>query len=125
VKASHNLARVSVTFDDDSLLPSGGLAVAGLLAQRLGVADLVDQHVRLSEAAANAGAKALTVIGSMLVGDDSIATPPCCVPASGCVNSTWPRVNGLYAAKRGSRPRSGVVWGVCQCTPQCRSKRSR
>jgi hypothetical protein len=72
VKASHNLARVSVTFDDDSLLPSGGLAVAGLLAQRLGVADLVDQHVRLSEAAANAGAKALTVIGSALAGGDCI-----------------------------------------------------
>jgi hypothetical protein len=32
---------VSVTFDDDTLLPNGGLAVAVLLAQRLGVADLV------------------------------------------------------------------------------------
>jgi len=73
VKASHNLARVSATFDDDTLLPHGGLAVAGLLAQRLGVAELVDEHVRLSGArAANAGAKALTVIGAALAGGDCI-----------------------------------------------------
>jgi len=31
----------------------------------------------------------------------------------------------LYAAKRGSRPRIGVTGGVCQVTPQCRSRRSR
>jgi hypothetical protein len=36
VKASHNLARVSVTFDEDNLLPHGSLAVAGLLASRSG-----------------------------------------------------------------------------------------
>ena len=73
MKASHDLARVSATFDDDSLLPSGGLAVTGLLAQRLGVAELVDEHVMLSGAgAANAGAKALTVVGSALAGGDCI-----------------------------------------------------
>ncbi len=73
MKASHNLARVSATFDDDSLLASGGLAVAGLLAQRLGVAELVDEHVALSGGAApNAGAKAVTVVGSALAGGDCI-----------------------------------------------------
>jgi hypothetical protein len=41
VRASHDLRRVSVTFDDDTPLPNGDLAVAALLAQRLGVADLV------------------------------------------------------------------------------------
>ena len=42
MQASHNLERVSVSFDDDTLLPNGGLMVAALLAQKLGVADLVD-----------------------------------------------------------------------------------
>jgi hypothetical protein len=73
VKASHNLARVSVSFDQDHLVPSGGLAVTGLLAQKLGVAELVDRHVTLTgEGAANGGAKALTVIGSALAGGDCI-----------------------------------------------------
>jgi DDE family transposase len=73
VKASHNLARVSVTFDEDNLLPNGGLTVAALLAQKLGVGELVDEHVTLSgEGAANCGAKALTVVGSALAGGDCI-----------------------------------------------------
>lgn len=73
VKASHNLARVSVSFDEDHLLPNGGLAVAGVLAQKLGVAELVDEHVTLSgDGAGNSGAKALTVIGAALVGGECI-----------------------------------------------------
>jgi hypothetical protein len=73
VQASHNLERVSVSFDDDTLLPNGGLTVAALLAQKLGVADLVDEHVRVGgEAGANGGAKAVTVVGSALVGGDCI-----------------------------------------------------
>jgi hypothetical protein len=73
VKASHDLARVSVTFDEDQLIPNGGLSVAALLAHKLGVADLVDEHVTLTgDGAGNSGAKALTVIGSALVGGDCI-----------------------------------------------------
>ena len=73
MKASHNLARVAMTFDDDTLLPNGGLTVAALLAQRLGVADLVDRHVRIGgEAGANGGAKASTVVGTALAGGDCI-----------------------------------------------------
>jgi hypothetical protein len=73
VKASHNLARVSVSFDEDTLLPNGGLAVAALLAQKLGVGELVDRHVTLrGQGSANAGAKALTVVGSALAGGDCI-----------------------------------------------------
>ncbi len=49
------------------------LLAPALLAQRLGVADLVDEQVTLAgEAAANGGAKALTVVGSALAGGDSI-----------------------------------------------------
>jgi hypothetical protein len=73
MQASHNLERVSVSFDDDTLLPNGGLSVAALLAQKLGVADLVDEHVRIDgEAGANGGAKAATVIGAALAGGDCI-----------------------------------------------------
>jgi len=73
VKASHNLARVAMTFDDDTLLPNGGLSVAALLAQRLGVADLIDAHVTVAgEPGANGGAKAATVIGAALAGGDCI-----------------------------------------------------
>jgi hypothetical protein len=73
VQASHNLERVAMTFDDDTLLPNGGLAVAALLAQKLGVADMVDDHVTVDgQAGANGGAKAATVIGSALAGGDCI-----------------------------------------------------
>jgi hypothetical protein len=73
MQASHNLARVSVSFDDNTLLPNGGLSVAALLAQKLGVAELVDEHVDVAgEPGANGGAKAATVVGAALAGGDCI-----------------------------------------------------
>jgi hypothetical protein len=73
VKASHNLARVAMTFDDDTLLPNGGLTVAALLAQKLDITGLVDRHVTIDgQAGANGGAKAATVIASALAGGDCI-----------------------------------------------------
>jgi hypothetical protein len=36
VQASHNLERVAMTFDDDTVLPNGGLTVAAPLAQKAG-----------------------------------------------------------------------------------------
>jgi hypothetical protein len=47
VKAPHNLAAVAVKFDEDNLVPSAGLLAPAVLAQRLGVAELVDQRVCL------------------------------------------------------------------------------
>jgi len=45
-------------------MPNGGLAVAALLAQKLDVCGLVDDHVTVSgKGGANGGAKAATVIG--------------------------------------------------------------
>ena len=73
MRASHDLVRVSTTFDDENLLPHGGLVVAGLLARKLGVAEPVDEHViPPRKAAANSGAKTLTVIGAALAGGDCI-----------------------------------------------------
>lgn len=72
MRASDDLARVSVAFDERHLLPHAGLLPAAALAQRIDLAGLVDQRVRLATEAANSGTKALTVIGSILAGGDSI-----------------------------------------------------
>ena len=47
VKASHNLAAVAVSFDEDNLVPNAGLVAPASLAARLGIAGLVDRRVRL------------------------------------------------------------------------------
>jgi hypothetical protein len=72
VRASHDLAGVSASFDEPNLVPCAGLLPAAALAQRLDVAGLVDERLTLAGHGANSGTKALTVIGSMLAGGDSI-----------------------------------------------------
>jgi len=72
MRASHDLSRVSASFDEPNLVPCAGLLTAAALAQRVGLSTLVDQRVRLARHGANSGTKALTVIGSMLAGGDSI-----------------------------------------------------
>lgn len=72
MQASHNLSRVSCTFDEPNLVPAAGLLPAAALAQKVGLADLVERRVRLARHGANSGAKALTVVGSMLAGGDSV-----------------------------------------------------
>jgi hypothetical protein len=66
------LSRVSVSFTEPNLIPNAGLLPAAVLAQRIGLADLVDRRLHLAHHGANSGAKASTVIGSMLAGGDSI-----------------------------------------------------
>jgi len=76
MRSSHNLAGIETTFDEDNLVPNAGLVAPAALAQKLGIAALVDEHVRLSADAAgraSCGTKAMTVIGAMLAGGDSIA----------------------------------------------------
>jgi hypothetical protein len=75
MRSSHTLARVETTFDEDNLVPNAGLQVPAALAQKLGVAELVDERVKLPKGVAgraNCGTKAMTVIGAMLAGGDSI-----------------------------------------------------
>ena len=72
MRASHDLSRVSVSFTEKNLIPNAGLLPAAVLAQRIGLGEVVDQRLQLAEHAASSGAKALTVIGSMLAGGDSI-----------------------------------------------------
>lgn len=66
MRASHDLTRVSASRDESNLVPSAGLLPAAALAQRLGLAELLDDRLRLARDGGNGGAKALTVIGSML-----------------------------------------------------------
>jgi hypothetical protein len=72
VRASHELARVSVSYDEPNLVSAAGLLPAAALAQKVGLAELVEARVRLAEHGANGGTKALSVVGSMLAGGDSI-----------------------------------------------------
>jgi hypothetical protein len=76
MRSSHTLAGIETTFDEDNLVANAGLLAPGALAQKLGVAELIDQHLQLPVDAvgrANGGTKAMTVIGAMLAGGDSIA----------------------------------------------------
>ena len=51
-------------------MPNAGLLPAAVLAQRLDLAGLVDRRLHLAKHSANSGAKALSVIGSMLAGQE-------------------------------------------------------
>ena len=76
MRSSHNLAGSETTFDEDNLVANAGLVAPGALAQKLGVAELIDERLVLPADAAgraNGGTKAMTVIGAMLAGADSIA----------------------------------------------------
>ena len=72
MRASHDLSRVSIGFTEKNLVPNAGLLPAAVLAQRIGLAELIDRRLQLAQQGANSGAKAMTVIGSMLAGGDSI-----------------------------------------------------
>src|SRR5680860_1595205 len=74
MRASHDLSRVSISFDEPNLVSHAGLVAPAALAQRLGVAALVDARVDLAGArgGANVGTKAMTIIGGLLAGADSI-----------------------------------------------------
>ena len=61
-----------MSFTETNLVPNAGLLPAAVLAQRIGLGGLVDERLQLAREGANSGAKALTVIGSMLAGGDSI-----------------------------------------------------
>lgn len=74
MKASHNLDRLGVTFDDPGLVADAGLLLTATLAQRLGLRATLDRHLKLGRVAgaANADQKAMTLIASILVGGDTI-----------------------------------------------------
>ena len=66
--------RTQVAFDDHRLVPNAGLLLPVMLAHRLGLGELVDNHVDLGDAPgrANAGDKLLTLVASALAGGDCV-----------------------------------------------------
>jgi hypothetical protein len=62
---------VSVRFTEANLVPNAGLVTAAVLAQRIGLGELVDRRLRLACEGANSGAKAMTVVGLMLASGDN------------------------------------------------------
>lgn len=74
MQVSHSLSRLSVAFSDPHAVADAGLLLPATLAERLGLRDLIDEHVRLGGApgAGNAGIKGMTLIFSALAGGDCI-----------------------------------------------------
>ena len=66
--------RIQIAFDDHSLVSNAGLILPVTLAQRLGLCELVGNHVDLGDAPgrANPGDKMLTLVASALAGGDCI-----------------------------------------------------
>jgi len=59
---------LGVRFDDSSLVADAGLLLAGTVMGRLGLESLIDEAVSPPGSGRGSGAKALTVVSSMLVG---------------------------------------------------------
>jgi hypothetical protein len=76
MRLSHAGRTALAVFDDPNLLVDGGLLPVIGLAERIGIAGLVDERVRIGGAAnsggANAGAKVMSVLAGMVAGADSI-----------------------------------------------------
>jgi len=73
MRASHELSRVEVSFDDPNLVSHAGLLQAASLWQRLGMPGVVRRGLRLpGSVGANSDAKVATVVLGMLAGADSI-----------------------------------------------------
>lgn len=124
MRAIHNLGTVSVPCDEANLVSDASLLPAAVPTLKVGLAGLVEHRVRLGRHGANGGAKALTVIGSMLVGGDSIADTA--LPQAGATGERFDRLRApaddrLVAARiqmvqrararRGDRRAAGPVVG--------------
>jgi hypothetical protein len=74
-KGPETLDRVRVVFDEQRLISDAGLLLAGTLADRLGLENLVNDSVRLDPQAPGAalpGRKVMSLVHGMLAGADSI-----------------------------------------------------
>jgi hypothetical protein len=73
VRLLHSLARTHASFDDPNLVSRAGLVPVMALAQRAGLADLVDEHVRPGgPCGVNAFLKIPCLVAGMAAGADSI-----------------------------------------------------
>ncbi len=72
--SSHTSQHLNVAFDDRRVIADAGLLLPAELARRLGLRELIDQHVDLGQrpGGAHPGVKAMTLVASLLAGGDSI-----------------------------------------------------
>ena len=69
----HDLAKIHATFDDPNLVSRAGLVPVMALAQRAGLAALVEEHVRITRpCGVNAQVKVPAIVAGMTGGADSI-----------------------------------------------------
>jgi hypothetical protein len=73
VRLLHDLAKTHATFDDPNLVSRAGLVPVMALAQRAGLAGLVEEHVRITRrCGVNAQLKVPGIVAGMIGGADSI-----------------------------------------------------
>jgi hypothetical protein len=73
VRLLHSLAKIHATFDDPNLVSRAGLVPVMALAQRAGLGDLVEGHVRIGrKCGVNPQVKVPGVVAGMIGGADSI-----------------------------------------------------
>jgi hypothetical protein len=73
VRLLHDLANIQAAFDDPNLVSRAGLVPVMALAQRAGLADLAEEHVRISRpCGVNAHLKVPCLVAGMIAGADSI-----------------------------------------------------
>jgi Transposase DDE domain group 1 len=73
VRLLHELAKIHATFDDPNLVSRAGLVPVMALAERAGLGDLVDDHVRIARrCGVNAQVKVPGIVAGMIGGADSI-----------------------------------------------------
>ena len=82
-RVSHGIDRVAVSFDDESLVASGGLFLVATLVASLGLEALIDTTVRLTGRVGGAlpGRKVLTLVHAIVAGASHVTTPTSCVRA--------------------------------------------
>ena len=70
----HYPDRIQIAFDDHHLVANAGLILPSTLARRLGLSQLVHNHLDLGRAPsrANTGDKMMTLVASALAGGDCI-----------------------------------------------------
>src|ERR1051326_1071955 len=76
MRVSHAAAAVDIAFDDPNLIADAGLVSVVALAEQVGVAELVAEHVAITGAGNSAGAnpavKVMSLVAGMVAGADSI-----------------------------------------------------
>jgi hypothetical protein len=76
MQSSHTATAVNVAFDDPNLIADAGLVPVVALAERIGLPELIADHVSLlgaaNSAGANPAAKVMSLVAGMVAGADSI-----------------------------------------------------